>query len=81
MARMEVVGVDLSNKDQFSEGNITNMKVGIDSIKNALNQIKEKKQAEVTNDISEDSIKDDAIVDLSRDLKNKKFSASDLFNT
>jgi len=77
MARMEVVGLDLSNKNQSSHDKITNMKVGIDSIKNALNNIKETRSS---TESSEDSIKDDAIVDLSRDLRNKKFSVSDLFD-
>lgn len=80
MARMEVVGLDLSNQDKSASSQIHNMKVGIDSIKHALNQIKEKKENEVAQEIWEDSIKDEVIVDLSKDLKTKKLSASDLFD-
>lgn len=78
MARMEVMGLDLSNTDKFSQANIQNMKIGIDSIKAALNKIKEQRVS--SEDIGEENtIKDDEIVDLSRNLKNKKLSVSDLF--
>lgn len=80
MARMEVVGIDLSNPEKSITGNIDTMKVGIESIKNALSKIKEKKQQASASIAPEDLIQDDAIVDLSKNLKNKKLSVSDLFD-
>ncbi len=81
MARMEVVGLDLSDNSKFSQWNISDMKMGMDSIKNALSQIKEKKQSQnITEQKSAPIIKDTQIVKLSKDLKNTKLSAEDLFN-
>ena len=80
MARMEIVGVNLSDASKFSQGNIKNMKIGMDAIKNALNEIKEKKEEDIEIQLLEESIKDDQIIDLSKNLKSKKMSVKDLFD-
>ena len=79
MARMEVVGIDMSNQSQFSKEGIQNIKMWMGAFKNAFAKMKNQEVEEnISSSVS--SIKDDEIVNLSKDLKTKKLSAKDLFD-
>jgi len=72
MARVEVVWMDAS---KFSELWAWALKMWPESIKNTLNNINGWKNIQT----SEKEIKDEAIVDLSKNLKSRKLSVEDLF--
>ena len=80
MARMEIVGLDLSDNSKFSSWSIDNIQVGADAVKQALKKIKNDRRDEA-HIPQQEVIQDSEIVDLCRNLKNTKLSAEDLFNT
>ncbi len=78
MARMEVVGVDLSDNSKFALENIQNLQVWANAVKQALEKIRNQHTPGKTGE-SQESIQDSEIVDLCRNLRNTKLSAEDLF--
>lgn len=78
MARMEVVGLDLSDNSKFSSENTQNIQIWANAVKKALGKIRDQ-QSGNQNQESQESIQDSEIVDLCRNLKNTKLSAEDLF--
>jgi len=79
MARMEVVGMNMADSSKFSKENFQKMQLNLDSLKKAFQNIGEQNTSQLV-ESTEDSIKDEEIVDLSKNLKAKKLSADDLFS-
>jgi len=80
MAKMEVVGLNLSDASKFSNPNIGKINVSSDVIKRALQQAKTRNTGGIQEISLQETIKDDQIVNLSKNLKSRKFSVEDLFN-
>lgn len=83
MARMEVVGLNLSDNNAFSKGSIENLKLNMDSLRSAFKNIATAKQEIGTMEKIPESaniIKDEEIIDLSRSLKSRKLSVNDLLS-
>jgi len=79
MARMEVVGLNLSDSEKFSKSSIENLKLNLDSLKNAFQKVAESKETLEMLE-TENTIQDQEIIDLSKSLKNKKLSVDDLLS-